>query len=328
MKRVLYGIQGTGNGHLSRAREIIPHLLQYSDLDLLVSGTQADIDLPHTVQHRHYGLSYSIGKEGTIDLLGTIRSLRPFELINDIKNLNLRDYDLVISDFEPISSWAGRFQGVPVVGLSHQASFLSDKVPRPDQGNILAEGIFRYYAPCSKAIGFHFESYDHFIRKPIIRSEVRALKPVMGDHITVYLPSYRTDYLTQLFHQIREVRWEVFSRDAHSDTTDGNVRIRRVNNQDYLESLEGCRGLLTGGGFESPSEALFLGKLLMVIPMAMQYEQQCNAVALQKMGVSTLNKISQDEIPTLKYWLKSQHLIQIQYENETESIVRGMMDEG
>jgi uncharacterized protein (TIGR00661 family) len=325
VKRVLYGIQGTGNGHLSRAREVIPHLLEYAELDLLVSGTQADIDLPHPVQRRHYGLSYAIGKEGTIDLLGTLRSMRPYELLRDIKDLKLNEYDLVISDFEPITSWAGRLQGVPVVGLSHQASFLSDKSPRPDYSNILAEGIFRYYAPCTKAIGFHFESYDHFIRKPIIRSEVRALKPSSQEHVTVYLPAYRADYLKQVFHQIKEVRWEIFSRDADGDLIDGNVRIRRINSNDYLESLQGCLGLLTGGGFEAPSEALFLGKLLMVVPMEMQYEQQCNAVALRRMGVSTLHKLSHDQVTALRYWLKSQKTIHIPYENETANLVKELI---
>ena len=66
--RILYGIQGTGNGHVSRAREIIPHLSQYGELDLLVSGTQVDIQLPHPVKYRMRGLGYTFGKSGNIDV--------------------------------------------------------------------------------------------------------------------------------------------------------------------------------------------------------------------------------------------------------------------
>ena len=47
--KILYAIQGTGNGHLSRARDIIPALQNKGDLDILVSGTQADVDLIYHV---------------------------------------------------------------------------------------------------------------------------------------------------------------------------------------------------------------------------------------------------------------------------------------
>ena len=48
--KILYAIQGTGNGHLSRARDIIPVLQQKGELDILVSGIQADVDLPYPVK--------------------------------------------------------------------------------------------------------------------------------------------------------------------------------------------------------------------------------------------------------------------------------------
>ena len=41
--KVLYAIQGTGNGHLSRAGEIVPMLNEYAQVDILISGSQADI---------------------------------------------------------------------------------------------------------------------------------------------------------------------------------------------------------------------------------------------------------------------------------------------
>jgi len=58
----LYAIQGTGNGHLSRAKDIIPILQQQGELDILVSGTQADIDLPYTIAYQFKGLSFIFGK--------------------------------------------------------------------------------------------------------------------------------------------------------------------------------------------------------------------------------------------------------------------------
>jgi len=323
--RVLYGVQGTGNGHLSRAREIIPHLAKKVDLDILISGSQVDISIAHHVAHRLYGLSYSIGRAGNIDMFDTVRKLKPIQLINDVMQLPVQEYDLIINDFEPVSAWAGKLKGVPVVALSHQAAFLSDKVPRPDQQTAYAEFLFRTYAPSSSAVGFHFEKYDDFIHHPIIRSEVRALNPVDGDHITVYLPAYESNTLIELFKQLKEIRWEVFNRYADKEVQHENVTIRPVSSEAYLKSLESSAGLLTGGGFEAPSEALFLGKMLMVVPMMMQYEQQCNAAALHRMGINSLDRIDKNTVQLLKRWLGDSKKVKVDYKDETAQIIENIL---
>ena len=71
--KILYAIQGTGNGHLSRARDIIPILQQKAEVDILVSGIQADVNLPFPIKYRFKGLSFIFGKKGGIDLISTYR---------------------------------------------------------------------------------------------------------------------------------------------------------------------------------------------------------------------------------------------------------------
>jgi len=56
--KILYAIQGTGNGHISRAREIVPLLQQYGELDLLVSGTEAEVSLSQPLKYRLHGFSF------------------------------------------------------------------------------------------------------------------------------------------------------------------------------------------------------------------------------------------------------------------------------
>ena len=65
--KILFGIQGTGNGHLSRAKEIIPLLMQYGEVDLLISGTDTEINLPYPVKYRKHGIGFIFGKRGGID---------------------------------------------------------------------------------------------------------------------------------------------------------------------------------------------------------------------------------------------------------------------
>ena len=79
--KILYAIQGTGNGHLSRAREIIPILQQKGELDLLISGTQADVDLPYPVKYRFKGLCFIFGKKGGVDVMATYQKKQSEKII-------------------------------------------------------------------------------------------------------------------------------------------------------------------------------------------------------------------------------------------------------
>ena len=126
--KILLAIQATGNGHLSRAREIIPHLLNYGELDLLISGTQADVTLPYLIKYKKNGAGFTFGKKGGIDIIDTVKKLKPFEFFNDIKKFPVQNYDLIINDFEPITAWACKLKNKPCIALSHQSSYLSNKV--------------------------------------------------------------------------------------------------------------------------------------------------------------------------------------------------------
>src|SRR3954454_14087888 len=123
--KILYAIQGTGNGHLSRARDIIPILQNKGELDILVSGTQADVDLPYPVTYKLNGLSFIFGKKGGVDLFETYEKSNLRKLFKEINSLRVEKYDLVINDFEPVSAWACYLKGKECIGLSHQAAVLN-----------------------------------------------------------------------------------------------------------------------------------------------------------------------------------------------------------
>ena len=100
-----------------------------------------------------------------------------------------------------------------------------------------------------------------------------------------------------------------------------NVHIRPVNNDDFIESFIHCSGVLCGAGFETPAEALFLKKKLMVIPMKGQYEQQCNAAALKDMGVPVIKSLKRKHIEKIRAWTEAKQVISINYPNSTERII-------
>ncbi|MET0298839.1 MAG: glycosyltransferase family protein, partial [Flavitalea sp.] len=71
--KILYAVQGTGNGHVCRATEIIPILQKKGEVDILISGTQSDVQLPFPVKYKFGGLGFVFGKKGGVDLLATYR---------------------------------------------------------------------------------------------------------------------------------------------------------------------------------------------------------------------------------------------------------------
>lgn len=322
--KILFAIQGTGNGHISRAREIVPLLQQYGEVDLLVSGTEAEVSLSQPLKYRFHGFSFIFGKNGGVDKWATYKTMNLKQLWHDIHHLPLSDYDIVINDFEPVSAWACRVQKIPSVSLSHQCSFISPNTPRPPKWNY-AEWLFKYYSPTTYHIGFHFKEYDDFIHTPVIRSEIRNLVTTNKGHYTVYLPAYQDKTLLKHLSKISGVEWQIFSKRQKQPYKEGNVQIFPVNNETFNASLASCEGLLTGGGFEGPAEALFLQKKVMMIPMRGQFEQQCNALAASQLGVTVVNAIDGHFTPHLDKWVSESNTIKVDFPDETAKIVDDMI---
>jgi uncharacterized protein (TIGR00661 family) len=144
-------------------------------------------------------------------------------------------------------------------------------------------------------------------------------------HYTVYLPAVDDKHLLKLLQQIPSVKWEVFSKHTTQSYTVANVLITPINNQQFNQSLASCEGLFTGGGFEGPSEALFLGKKILVAPMKYQYEQQCNAYALKQMGFPVIWSSNKNWLPILKDFVAQSQTCQIDFPNETQRIIAQMV---
>jgi uncharacterized protein (TIGR00661 family) len=321
--KILYAIQGTGNGHISRAREIVPLLQKYGELDLLVSGTEAEVTLAQPLKYKFHGISFVFGSNGGVDKWATFKLMNLRRFWRDMHSLPLEEYDLIINDFEPVSAWACKLKKIPSVSLSHQCSFVSKNTPRPTKWSY-GEWVLKNYSPTTHHIGFHFESYANFIHTPVIRSEIRSLQTSNLGHYTVYLPAYDDKKLTKYLNET-DVQWHIFSKRQKTAYTDGNVQVIPVNNEGFNISLASCEGLLTGGGFEGPAEALFLQKKLMMIPMQGQYEQQCNALAASRLGVPVLQAIGDGFVDHLKKWIKEDNKIWVDFPDETAQIVHDMV---
>ena len=284
---MLYSIQATGNGHISRAMELLPFLEKYGQVDLFLSGENSSLALDAPIKYRSKGLSLFYTCNGTLDYWKLARSISVLRLNKEVKNLPVEKYDLVLNDFECITSLACAQKKVPSVHFGHQASFVSNKTPRPAQKSTVGEWILKNYAKASKNVGLHFQPYDDFILGPVIKQEIIDARPENGNYIMVYLPSYCDHVLYSFLEPLNDFRFEVFSREVRTRQKKQHVTFIPVDKKAFNQSLIYCSGIITGAGFETPAEALYLKKKLITIPIKGQYEQCCNAAALKQMGTTT-----------------------------------------
>jgi len=322
--KILYAFQGTGNGHASRAIEIVPYLQKNAEVDILISGYQSELKLPFDIKYKYYGLGFIFGKKGGIDIWKTIKKSKIKNLFNEIKKVPLEEYDLIINDFEPVTAWAAKLKNAPIISLSHQNAVLDKNAPK--YGNYRIERlILKYYAPCKIKFGFHFNAYSSATFTPIIRKKIRYSNIIDKGHYTVYLPAYSNKKIIKILSKIEHVKWEVFSKHTNKHIFKNNIIIKPINGYDFIKSISSCKGVMCGAGFETPAEALFLRKKLLVVPMKNQYEQQCNAASLKEMGIPVLKKFNKKQILKITSWVDSKSVKKVNYPDITEDILNAII---
>ena len=326
--KILYGVQGTGHGHISRARVVLPKLRELAEVDVLISGYNFHMELDGEIAYKKRGVSLTYDSNGSVDVLETAMNLKPVKFIQDIQSTPVEEYDFIVNDFEPITAWAALAAGKPCVAISHQASFLSPNPPRPAKKSLVAEQVMKHFAPCTVPLGSHYLRYDDFIEPPIIRKSIQDLNPTLGGHITVYLPAFDHETLVSIFSEVRNIEWHVYAPSCETAYQKGNVKVNPVSKDGFLRSLESCLGVVSSAGFETTSEALFLGKKLLVIPIRNQYEQLCNAAALEELGGAAIYTVGPNITTELSDWIDNGKVITIPEVCESDALAQKIFDSG
>jgi uncharacterized protein (TIGR00661 family) len=318
--KILYAIQGTGNGHISRAKQLYPHLKKYGEVDFFLSGSNAQLNTNLPIKFRSNGLSLFYKHSGGLDYKKIIKSFS-FKIFKEAKNLPVENYDLVINDFEFVTSLACSFKKVPSIHFGHQASFQSNKTPRAKSFNPLGNWILSHFVKANKFIGLHFDSFDENVFQPIIKEEVLEAIPINDGHITVYLPQYSIDFLEPYLLGQPEFHFEIFTKEVNQITCKKNICYFPINDATFSHSMIRCYGIITAGGFETPAEAMYLNKKVMSIPILNHFEQECNAMALKNMGVMVLKQIDHSFAKYFHDWVHDTKSIQLHLKHTTSEMV-------
>lgn len=290
--KILYSVQATGNGHISRASEVYQYLIRYGNVDILLSGSNCNLNVDLPVKYRLSGISLFYKHGGGLDYWKMLKQLNPFKIVKQIISIPVHQYDLIINDFDSLTSLACRLRKVKSVHWGHQASFQFEKSPRPEKREMLGEWVLKNYCRATVHIGLHFLPYELGILPPIIKESVRQTIPSNHGHLTIYLPQYSVKELINNLSSLNFVPIHIFTSQVKEPQIHQHITCFPVDKESFSNSMIHCAGLITAGGFETPAEALYLGKKLIVIPIKGQYEQLCNAAALSKIGVPVLPELT------------------------------------
>ena len=236
------------------------------------------------------------------------------------------NYDLIINDFEFITSLACGIKRKKSIQFGHQASFQSKLTPRAKSINPIGKLVLENFVRSSSFLGLHFESYDDHIYNPIIKDEIISANKVNDGHISVYLPQYTIAYITPFLRVQSQFHFEVFTKEVTQVTHSKNITLFPISGAAFTNSLIRCNAIITAGGFETPAEAMYLNKKLLSIPILHHFEQECNAAAMKKMGVTVLKKLDQHFAEHFKNWINQDNSVKISLTHSTKDIVEVLMN--
>ncbi len=325
--KIFYAVQATGNGHIARAVELLPYLQQYGTVDIFLSGNNSSLNNCLAARYKSKGASLYYTQSGGLNYLKMMREFSARRIWKEAKDLPVEKYDCVLVDFESIAALSCRLKKIACVGFGHQASFYSANTPRPKTKDIAGEWILKTYAPATAYTGLHSKSYDNFIFNPILKKEILQAAPQQKNYVSVYLPQYDDAVVIQQLVAVPDVEFHLFSKKSRQTSPQKNILIKPVDNNSFNESIINCYGVITGAGFETPAEILYLGKKLLCIPIKGQYEQKCNAAALSSYMVPVVESINDLSAQYISNWLNHPYPKSLELRYTTAEIINHVIQQ-
>ena len=302
---ILYGVNATGNGHISRSRITISELRKRGhNVTVLFSGRDVK-DFFDLEEFRPYiikkGFTF-VFRKGKLNAFKTLLNIDLIQFVRDVFKIK-KEYDVVVTDFEPISAYAARKLGIHCIGIGHQYSFLK-KIPKSFKMKLASLFFLRFYTPINSTISSHFYHFNQSILPPFIEKGLKNQNsvPLMKNTFLVYLAWEERDQMISILNTIKGNEFIYYSS-VDKEIQIGNVTLKPYSNKNFKEDLIACNGLITNAGFQLPAEAIYLGKKILCKPLTGQPEQEHNAKTLKRLEHATVClEFTKDKI---EHWIRN-----------------------
>lgn len=295
MASILYGVNGEGAGHSTRAREVISYLIaqghkvHVATFDRGLQNLGQDFDATEI-----YGLGFAyvnnqVRYRRTVakNLLTVRQAARSLSKLSDLSDG--WGIQVVVTDFEPLTYHLAHRKRLPVISIDNQHCLTNTKVSFPRQYQreaAVAKLVTRIMVPRADAylvtsfFASPIKKPKTFLFPPILRQQILQASPSEGNHVLVYVTS-PAPVLAKL---LSTVRCQFIGYGFARDGQEGNVLYKKPSLDGFFKDLTSCKAIVANAGFSLVTEALHLGKPYLAVPVKHQFEQTFNAYWLDKMG--------------------------------------------
>ena len=295
MANILYGVNGEGAGHSTRAKEVLTHLVRQghnvhvASFDRGLENLKESLNVIEIYGFRFAYVNNRVRYKRTIAKnLITVpharKSLHQLSSLVDDANI-----DLVITDFEPLTCHVGHKRRLPIISIDNQHCLTNTAVSYPKQYRrdaAAAKLVTRLMTPRANAylvISFFnapIRKRNTFLFPPLLRQQILDARPTEGEHVLVYVTSPAPS-LTKL---LRSIRCRFAAYGFGREGVDGNIAYKKPSLDTFFSDLVSARAVIANSGFSLVTEALHLGKPYLAVPVSHQFEQVFNAYWLEKSG--------------------------------------------
>ncbi len=306
--KYLFFVQSEGRGHMTQAlslaeelrtrgHEIIGVIMNQNPVREIPSFFIAGIKAPiHYIKSPYFLMDKNnTGINFRKSVIFNILRLKAYATsLKTIKQLYKHNQpDAIVNFFEPLCGVYNLFfkNKIPCFSVGHQF-FVKHPAFKKPQGHFIDNKYFSFYnwltAYGSKALlalsftkEVDIQEKKLFICPPLIRSEIKKLPPAQENFILSYMinPGYCNDlkkWAALHLDQKIEAFWDK-KNEPEIKSFGPNLNFYQISGQRFLNLLQSCSTYISTGGFDSISEAAYLQKNILMVPVKNQYEQLCNA---------------------------------------------------
>lgn len=308
MAHILFGVSGQGSGHSYRSKEIIDHLESSGHTVQVISYKKGYKNLKPFFKVTEVVGPVLIYKNNRLQYFKTaftniLESPGLRKSYKKVKELAKKQKpDIIITDFEPLSSLYGYLHNIPVISIDNQHQITNTKISYPiryKKDATAARVITKLmtYGANEYIITSFFETEitkpHTYLVPPIVGKDVQELETEEKPFTFVYVTS-QFDKLIPILHKINRT-FVVYGFNA--EKKDKNIIFKPPSRGEFLQDLSRCDSIIANAGLTLISEALYLKKPFCAIPVRGQFEQILNAYYLEKLGYGTMiTRIKKDYI--------------------------------
>lgn len=300
MTRILYGVASIGLGHIIRSKVILDHLKKSKHKLFILTSYRG-----YSYYKKYYDNVYNIEGLEIIFRKNSVLNLRT--LIKNLRKASKKTYDnfvkiksavdkfnpeIIITDMETFSSYIAHDKNIPLISIDNQHYLVYGKYTLPEKYRLsylkalfIVKGLLfkarHYLIMCLPGSKIDDRS-NLFQIKPIVREEIFEAKSKSMDYIFVYQSTKSYDKLIDI---LKRINYKFIIYGFEKNQVVGNLIFKKFNDgREYVKDLANCKAVITNGGFTLISEAIYLRKPILAVPIKKHFEQISNALYIQEKG--------------------------------------------